>query len=225
MTTIVTKIAFSVLGAAGISLLSLTPASAVILVEPIVTTLNEEIIQTRTPRRLGPELQPGQIVEFGVPDVANNYLNATGRDIGSLVFNLETLFYSNPDSTPPFDNEPVEWGDVDGDGKIGFSNFPGLDDIFTDVTVTDSVITFSGKVIPNGTVFFNQFRSQPNLAPGGGVIPAAPPPPADQDGPIRVGSFYTAVPEPTSALGLLVFGSLGVALKLKRQLKAAKNHR
>jgi hypothetical protein len=41
MTTIATKIAFSVLGAAGISLLSLAPASAVIFVEPIVTTQNQ----------------------------------------------------------------------------------------------------------------------------------------------------------------------------------------
>lgn len=222
MTTIAVKIAFSVLGAAGISLLSLTPASATILVEPIVTTQNEDLLKTQTPRTLVPEFQPGLVVEYGVPDAANNLLNATGRDIGSLVIELETLSYSNPDSTPAFNNEPVQWGDVNGDGKIGFSNVPALKDIFTDVTVTDNVITFSGGVIPNGTVFFDQVSTQPDLTPGGGIIPA-PPTAADQNGPIRVSSFYTAVseptavPEPSSALGLLVFGTLGVVtLKRKR---------
>lgn len=226
MTTVAT-IAFSVLGAAGISFLSLTPASAVILVEPIVTTQNEDILKTETPTTLGPEYPPGFAVEYGVPDAANNLLNATGRDIGSLVIELETLSYSNPDSTPAFDNEPVQWGDVNGDGKIGFSNVPGLVDIFTDVTVADNVITFSGGVIPDGTVFFDQFLTQPDLSPGGGIIP-----PGDQNGPIRVSSFYTAVseptavPEPTSTLGLLVFGSLGVVstLKRKRQQKITANY-
>ncbi|MEI2578090.1 PEP-CTERM sorting domain-containing protein [Scytonema sp. PRP1] len=222
-----TKIAFSVLGAAGISLLSLTPASATILVEPVVTTVNEDLKETRT---LEPEFQPGLVVEYGIPNITNNLLNATGQNIGSFVYKLETLFYSNPDSTPPFNNESVQWGDIDGDGKIGFSNVPGLVDIFKDVTVTDSVITFSGGVIPNGTVFFTQFKTQPDLTPGGGIIPPVPPPPADQDGPIRVSSFYTtvtkptAVPEPTSALGIfLAAGALGAAVrKRKHQEKVGK---
>jgi hypothetical protein len=219
MTTIATKIALSTLGAAGISFLSLTPARAVILVEPIVTTVNEDILQTRNPRNLGPDLQPGQVIRYGVPDRANNLLNATGRDIASLVFELETLSYSNPDSTPPFANESVQWGDADGDGKIGFSNIPGLEDIFANATVKNNIITYSGGVIPKETVFFNRFYTQPNLSPGGGIIPAAPPPPADQDGPIRVSSYYNAVPEPTDILGTLAFGILGVAFKLKRKLK------
>ncbi|KYC34848.1 hypothetical protein WA1_49910 [Scytonema hofmannii PCC 7110] len=221
MTKIATKVAFSVLGAAGISLLSLTPASATILVEPIVTTPNEDLIETRT---LGPEFQPGVIVEFGIPNISNNLLNATGQNFGSFIYKLETLFYSNPDSTPPFDNESVQWGDVDGDGKIGFSNVPGLVDIFTDITVTDSVITFSGGIIPNETVFFTQFKTQPDLTPGSGIIPPAPPPPADQDGPIRVSSFTTvskptAVPEPSFTLGLLVFSILGVTSVVQRKLR------
>ncbi|MBW4686701.1 MAG: hypothetical protein KME40_16735 [Komarekiella atlantica HA4396-MV6] len=219
MTTIATKIALSVIGATGISFLSLTPARAVILVEPIVTTVNEDILKMRDPRSLGPDIHPGEIIRYGVPDRANNLLNATGRDIASLVFELETLSYSNPDSTPAFDNEPVEWGDVNGDGKIGFSNTSGLEDIFANVTIKDNVITYSGGVIPNNTVFYNLFSSQPNLSPGGGIIPAAPPLPADQDGPIRVNSYYNAVPEPTDILGTLAFGVLVVAFKLKRKLK------
>ena len=142
----------------------------------------------------------------------------------SFVFELETQSYTNPDSTPPFDNEPVKWGDVNGDGKIGFSNTLGLEDVFANITVTDNIITYSGGELPNGTVFYNLFSTEPNLTPGGGIIASAAPPPADQDGPIRVKSYYTAaapaaVPEPNSALGLIVFGSLGLALTLKRQLK------
>ena len=216
-----TKIAFYVLGVAGISILSLTPpVSAAILVEPIVTTPNRDLTETRL---LVPEIQPGQTIEFGVPNVSTNLLNATQQNIGSFVFDLETLFYSNPNSTPAFDNELVQWGDIDGDGKIGFSNDPALRDIFTNVTVTDNVITFSGGEIPDGTVFFNRFTTQPDLTPGAGIMPPAPLPPADQDGPIRVSSFYTAtspstpVPEPSSMLGLLAFGALGGASWLKRK--------
>lgn len=228
MKIIATRITFSILGTAGISLFSLTPASADILVEPIVTTANESILETRNPRTLGSEIEPRQVIEYGVPDVANNFLNNTGQDIESLVFELETLSYSNPDSTPAFETEPVQWGDVNGDGKIGFSNAPGLEDIFTNVTVTDNVITYSGGAIPEGTVFFNEFSSQPDLSPGGGIIPAAPPPPADQDGPIQVSTYYTAVDkpeavtEPASTLGLLVLASFGIALKINSRLKQTK---
>ncbi|MCC5601356.1 hypothetical protein [Nostoc favosum] len=218
MTTIATKIALSVLGAAGISFLSLTPARAFILVETSVTTQNEEVLETKKPRSLGPEYQPGQVIEFGVSDVANNFLNDTGYDIESLVFDLKTLSYSNPDSTPVFNNELVQWGDVNGDGKIGYSNNPDLKNIFRDVTIKDNIITFSDGVIPNGTLFYNPFATNPNLSPGAGIIPPVPAEQVDKDGPIRVGSYYTAVPESTNVLGVLVLGALGVALKVKRSL-------
>ncbi|MCC5644951.1 hypothetical protein LC607_18805 [Nostoc sp. CHAB 5824] len=217
MTTIPTKIALSVLGAAGISFLSLTPARAFILVEPIVTTQNQDILDTKKPRILT-DFQPGQVIEYGVPDVANNFLNNTGYDIESLVFDLKTLSYTNPDSSPVFDNEQVQWGDVNGDGKIGYSNNPDLKNIFTDVTIKDNIITFSGGVIPNGTLFYNPFATNPNVAPGAGIVPPVPAEQEDKDGPVRVASYYTAVPESTNVLGVLVFGALGVALKLKRSL-------
>ncbi|MFN6484575.1 MULTISPECIES: hypothetical protein [unclassified Nostoc] len=217
MTRIASKIALSVLGAAGISFLSWTPARAVIFVEPIVTTVNQDILNTKNPRILK-DYQPGQVIEYGVPDVANNFLNSTGYDINSLVFDLKTLSYNNPDSTPPIENETVEWGDVNGDGKIGNSINPDLKDIFTDITIKGSTITFSGGVIRNGSIFYNPFATLPNLAPGGGIIPPIPAEQEDKDGPIRVAAYYTAVPESTNVLGVLVFGTLGVALKLKRSL-------
>ncbi|WP_414515836.1 hypothetical protein [Nostoc sp. PCC 9305] len=217
MTRIATKIALSVLGTAGISFLSSIPARAVIFVEPIVTTKNQAILDIKKPRTLTGFL-PGEVIEYGVPDVANNFVNATGYDINSLVFDLKTLSYSNPNSTPPFDNETVEWGDVNGDGKIGNSANPDLKDIFTDITIAGSTVTFSGGVIPNGSLFYNPFASLPNLAPGAGIIPPIPADQEDKDGPIRVAAYYTAVPESTNVLGVLVFGALGVALKLKRSL-------
>ncbi|MEH1897248.1 MAG: hypothetical protein V7K94_18470 [Nostoc sp.] len=215
--TIVTKIALSLLGAAGISFLSLTPARAVILVEPIVTTQNQDILKLKNPRILT-DYQPGQVIEYGVPDVANNFQNDTGYDIQSLVFDLKTLSYSNPESTPAYNNEPVEWGDVNGDGKIGSSTNPDLNNIFKDITISGSTITFSGGVIPNGSLFYNPFATLPNLAPGAGIIPPIPAEQTDKDGPIRVAAYYTAVPESTNVLGVLVLGALGVALKLKRSL-------
>jgi hypothetical protein len=198
---------------------SLTPlvANAVIFVEPIVTTQNQDVLKTRNPRTLPPELLPGQKVEYGVPDRANNLLNATGRNMGSFVFDLKTLYYTNPNSTPAFNNEPVEWGDVNGDGKIGFSNIPGLKDIFKKVDIKGSVLTYSGGSIPNGTVYFNRFFTNPDLTPGGGIIVSAPPPPADQDGPIRMSAYYTVIPEPSSGLGVLIFGALGTIWKLKKR--------
>jgi hypothetical protein len=217
MTTLATKITLSVLGAAGISFLSWTPAKAVIFVEPIVTTVNQDILDTKSPRILT-DYQPGEVIEYGVPDVANNFLNATGYDINSLVFDLKTLSYNNSTSTPPFDNELVEWGDVNGDGKIGNSINPDLKDIFTDITISGSIITFSGGVIANGSIFYNPFATLPDLTPGGGIIPAIPADQPDKDGPIRVSGYYTAIPESTNVLGVLVFGTLGVALKLKRSL-------
>ncbi|MBD2562481.1 MULTISPECIES: hypothetical protein [Nostoc] len=218
MNRIATKIALSVLGAAGISFLSWTPARAVIFVEPIVTTVNEDIFQTREPRTLGPDILPGQIIEYGVPDRANNLINGTGNDIGSFVFDLQTLFYTNPDADPSFANEPVQWGDVDGDGRIGFSSTPGLEDIFTNVTIEGNILTYSGGVIRDGDIFYNLFSTQPNLTPGGGIIPAIPAEQENKDGPIRVGASYTAIPESTNVLGVLIFGALGVAFKLKRSL-------
>ena len=218
MTTIATKIALSVLGAVGISFLSLTPAKAFILVESIVTEANQDILKMKNPRTLGPGFQPGQVIEYGVPDVANNFVNGTGYDIESFVFDLKTLAYSNPDSSPVFDNEPVQWGDVNGDGKIGYSNNPDLKDIFSDITIKDNIITFSGGVIPNGSMFYNLFTTNPNVTPGGGIIPPVSPEEEDKDGPIRVAAHYTTIPESTNVLGVLVFGALGVALKLKRSL-------
>ncbi|MEH2139235.1 hypothetical protein [Nostoc sp.] len=206
--TIVTKIALSLLGAAGISFLSLTPAKAVILVEPIVTTQNKDILKLKNPRILT-DYQPGQVIEYGVPDVANNFQNNTGYDIESLVFDLKTLSYNN---------EPVEWGDVNKDGKVGYSNNPDLKDIFTDISISGSTITFSGGVIPKGSLFYNPFATLPNLAPGGGIVPPIPAEQTDKDGPIRVAAFYTAIPESTNVLGVLVLGALGVALKFKRSL-------
>jgi hypothetical protein len=212
------KRALFLLGATGISFFFSLPANAVILVEPIITTPNRDILNTRSPTRLGPEYPPGFAAEYGVPDAPNNLLNETGRDISGLTISLEQLSYSNPDSTPPLENEAVQWGDADADGRIGFSNDPNLRDIFAEVTVNNNVISFSDGIIPDGTIFFDRIVTNPDLTPGNGIIPALPPDASDRNGPIRVSSFYTAaettptdptpttVPEPTTNVALTFFG-------------------
>lgn len=229
------KRAFFLLGATGISFFSALPANAVILVEPIITTPNRDILNTRTPTRLGPEYPPGLAAEYGVPDAPNNLLNETGRDISGLTISLEQLSYSNPDATPPLENEAVQWGDADGNGRIGFSSDRDLKDIFSEVTISDRSISFSDGVIPDGTIFFDRVFTNPDLTPGNGIIPALPPDESDRNGPIRVSSFYSAdttpndttpttVPEPTSNLALGLFGICIVIAKSKRflTLKSAK---
>ncbi len=207
----------SLLGMTGIDILSIKPANAVIFVEPFVTTANQDILQTgRNPRRLT-DLEPGEVIRYGVPDVTNNLLNATGQNMDGFVFDLETLLYSNANSTPAFDNEPVEWGDANGDGKVGYTTNPGLQDIFKDVSVTGKTITFSDGEIPDGTIFYNLFESTPDLRPGRGIIPPAPPAPADQDGPIRVSSYYVAIPEVTSTLALIAVGIVGGIFNFRRK--------
>lgn len=207
----------SLLGMTGIiNVWSIKPANAVIFVEPIVTTANQDILSSRNPRSLT-DIDPGEVIRYGVPDFANNLVNATGQNMEGFVFDLETLSYSNPNSTPAFNNEPVEWGDANGDGKVGYTTNPGLQDIFKDVSVMGKTITFSGGEIPDGTIFYNLFASTPNLRPGGGIIPPAPPAPGDQDGPIRVSSYYVAIPESASALALVTVGIVGAAFNLKRK--------
>jgi hypothetical protein len=227
------KRAFFLLGASGISFLASLPANAVILVEPIITTPNRDILNTRTPTRLGPEYPPGFAAEYGVPDAPNNLLNETGRDISGLTISLEQLSYSNLNSTPPLENEAVQWGDADGDGRIGFSTDGDLKDIFSEVTVSDRSISFSDGVIPDGTVFFDRIITNPDLTPGNGIIPPLPPDERDRNGPIRVSSFYSAdttptdptpvtVPEPTSNLALGLF-SIYIVVATSRKFLTIKS--
>ncbi|AFY48965.1 hypothetical protein Nos7524_3162 [Nostoc sp. PCC 7524] len=186
-------------GAVGGCFLALAPATAAILVEPIVTTPN---LSFPTGVEIPFGLPPGQLTFWNAPDTTGeqNFLNSTGLDIDQ--FSLVLL--------PDFDSlaDDVIWGDVNSDGQIGFSN------IFTNVNIAQGFtfqglraprIDLAGGVIPAGDRFVVQFITQPDLRPS---VPG-------DNGPLVVGGVYfgsvpvASVPEPSTFFGSLVAMGLG----------------
>lgn len=195
----ITNLGTLISGAVGGFFLSLAPATAAILVEPIVTTPNPSF-PSGVDIPFG--LPPGQLTFWNAPDTTGeqNFLNSTGLDINQ--FSLIVL--------PDLDTLPddVVWGDVNGDGQIGFSN------IFTTINVNPGFIlqglrapriNLAGGVIPAGDRFVVQFISQPDLRPS---IPG-------DNGPLVVGGVYfgsipvATVPEPSFVLGSAFTVALG----------------
>ena len=195
------------------SLLFLAPATAVILVEPVLTNSDPDFpdfpIGANPPRR---------VLIWNAPDLTGqqNFLNAgTGLDITTMeLFLLPEL--------DELDDEVI-WGDVNGDGQIGVS------DIFDNIEVDNSFIlespdgllqfqaprvTFTGGVIPLGTSFVAQTLTEPDLTV---------PPEVGDAGPLVVGGRYdglaVAVPEPSGILGLVSVLGLGVLFNKKSSQK------
>lgn len=184
--------------------LSLPPATATILVEPIVTTPSPEF-----PDGIGIpfNLQPLQVVPWSAPDTTGeqNFINNTGFTINR--FSLILL----PELDLLLDDDVI-WGDVNGDGQIGFSN------IFPTINITPDFVFqgFSaprldliGGTIPNGERFTFQFITQPDLRPTE---------PGD-NGPLVIGGAYDGfvpVPEPSTLLGFAAVIGLGGILKQRK---------
>ena len=197
------------------SLLSLAPATASILVEPILTTPNPD------PNLLSidfGDVNPDTAVAWNAPDFTGqqNFLNGTGTGHDITIIELFLL----PD-LDELDDEVI-WGDVDGDGQIGGS------DIFDNIEVDNSFIlesrgrlfrapqvTFTGGVIPLGTSFALQILTEPDL-----TVPAE----EGDNGPLRVGGRYDGVkvPEPSTILGLVSVLGLGVLFNKKSSKKTGK---
>ncbi|MBD2198638.1 MULTISPECIES: PEP-CTERM sorting domain-containing protein [Calothrix] len=187
-------------------LLSLSPASAVTLVEPIVTT---PITNFPDGIKVTDALKPSELRFWNAPDTTGeqNFVNDTGFTINQFSF----LVF------PDFDTlaDDVIWGDVDGDGKVGFSN------IFSNITISPDFLVenfraprlnMTGGSIFNGNSFAVQFITKPDLRPAQ---------PGD-NGPLVIGGAYDIakqVPEPSTILSTaLVFG-LGSCL---RKYKSAR---
>ncbi|MBW4676060.1 MAG: PEP-CTERM sorting domain-containing protein [Desmonostoc geniculatum HA4340-LM1] len=185
----------------GSFLLSFTSANAVILVEPIVTTRNENFPDGEG---FGDYLRPvNDILLRNAPDAGNlqNLLNDTGYTINKLSLLL----------LPEFDflEEEVVWGDVNGDGEIGLSN------IFSNITIAFDFILadipfprldLTDGTIPDGNRFTLQFISSPDLTP---LDPL-------EYGPLVTGVFYDgfkSVPEPSNILGFTLIIALGLWLR------------
>lgn len=168
----------------GSLLLSFIPATAAILVEPIITTFNENFSDGT---ELPPNLQP---ILWNAPDTTGlNLLNNTGYTINK--FSLLLL--------PELDflEDDLVWGDVNGDGQVGLSN------IFTNITTTPDFVfedllaprlEFTDGTIPDGTRFTIQIITSPDLRPAN----------PEENGPLAIGGFYDGfrtVPEPSTILG------------------------
>ena len=201
-----------VAGAAVSSLLSLAPATAAIIVEPVLTTPDPNLPFSDFP--LGSANPPREVLVWPAPDSSGqqNFFNAgTGLDI--TIIELFLL--------PELDrlDDEVIWGDVNGDGRIGVS------DIFENIEVDNSFIlddpaglfqaprvTFTGGVIPLGTHFVAQTLTDPDLTV---------PPEVGDAGPLLVGGRYDGVPvpEPSTILGLVSALGFGVLFNKKSSQK------
>lgn len=196
-------------GLLGSILVALTPANALILVEPIVTEPDPNL-----PDGVGIPFnsQPNQLIPFSIPDSSGlqNFINDTDFALTRIGLFLFPAF-------DQVDDEDVIWGDVDGDGQIGFST------IFDNITVVNSAtlpgfpgntpfMQLSEGVIDKQERFVFQFITNPDLTPAE---------PGD-NGPLVVGSVYDGVrvPEPSCLLGLGLMFSLGLNRRKKKEIDA-----
>lgn len=200
-----------VASAAVSSLLSLAPATAAILVEPVLTTPDPNLPSFDFSIGVNP---PREVLVWNAPDISGqqNFLNErTGLNITTI----ELFLFPDLDEL----DDEVIWGDVNGDGQIGVS------DIFDNIEVNNNFIldesgdlfraprvTFTGGVIPLGTRFVSQTPTEPDLT--------APPEVGDA-GPLLVGGRYDGVPvpEPSAILGLVSALGFGVLFNKKSSQK------
>ncbi|BDA76568.1 hypothetical protein CAL7716_107340 (plasmid) [Calothrix sp. PCC 7716] len=202
-----TDIGLLISSALGSLFLSFTPATAAILVEPIVTTPRENFSDVRG---LPPTLQPFEpILWFFPPNDTGlpNLSNETGYTINK--FSL-LLFPELPEFEDGF-----VWGDVNGDGKIGLSNIFTNINIAPDFTVpfldTNALrLELTNGTIQDGKSFALRFITSRDLTP------------IDTQGNdlLLIGSFYEGfrtVPEPSNVFAFVLTMALGCWLR-KRKL-------
>lgn len=197
-----TDIGLFISSALGSFLLSLAPATAAILVEPIITTADENLPD-------GPGFAPLLPLEksiFNAPDrnTQRNFLNDTGYTINN--FSIQLL----PDLSV-IGGEDVVWGDVNGDGKIGLSN------IFANITTTPDAnfeafpapkLELKDGIIASNQRFTFQFLTSPDLTPTD----------ADENGPLVLVFDYNGVkiPEPSNIFACVLIMALFGWVKKKK---------
>ena len=206
-----------IFGTAFSTLFSLAPATAVILVEPVLTTPDPNLPSFDFAIGVNP---PRTVLVWNAPDITGqqNFLN---EDTGLDITIIELFLFPDFDSL----DEEVIWGDVNGDGQIGES------DIFSNIEVDNNFIledpagvfraprvTFTGGVIPEGTRFVSQTPTLPDLTvlPGEGDV-----------GPLLVGGRYdgVSVPEPSTIFSLVSTLGLGILFNKKSSDKTGKKEK
>lgn len=190
----------------GSFLLSFTPVTAAILVEPILTTPRVNFpFEMKLP--LG--LEPFDTILASFPANATdtpNLLNETGYTINK--FSLLLLPISSE-----FRNDLV-WGDVDGDGKIGLSNIFTDSNIAPDFTVPVLNVNalrleLTNGIIQDGQSFALSFITSQNLTPIN----------TQGNDSLLIGGFYEGfrtVPEPSNVFGFVLTIVLGFWLRNKK---------
>jgi hypothetical protein len=202
-----TDIGLLISSALGSLLLSFTPATAAILVEPIFTSKRENFPDVKAfPLGLKPF---DTILAFFPPNDAGlpNLLNETGYTINK--FSL-LLF----PELPEFEDSFV-WGDVNGDGQIGLSNIFTNINIAPDFTVpvldTNALrLELTNGTIQDGKSFALRFITSRDLTP---IDPQG-------NNSLLIGSFYEGfrtVPEPSNVFAFVLTMVLGCCLR-KRKL-------
>lgn len=194
------------------SLLSLAPAAAAILVEPVLTTPDPNLPSFD----FGIGVNPARtVLVWNAPDISGqqNFLN---EDTGLDITTIELFLF------PDFDeiDDEVIWADVNGDGQIGISNLFANIEVDNNFILEDSGefyraprVTFTGGVIPLGTRFVAQTLTEPDLTAPLDVGDA---------GPLLVGGRYdgVSVPEPSTILALVSILGFGVLFNKKSFQKA-----
>ncbi|MBW4687450.1 MAG: PEP-CTERM sorting domain-containing protein [Komarekiella atlantica HA4396-MV6] len=200
-----------VASAAVSSLLSLAPAAAVILVEPVLTTPNPNLPSRDFGIGVNP---PRTVVVWNAPDISGqqNFLN---EDTGLDITKIDLFLFPDLDAI----DDEVIWADVNGDGQIGVSNLFANIEVDNNFILEDSGelfraprVTFTGGVIPLGTRFVAQTLTEPDLT--------APLEMGDV-GPLLVGGRYDSVtvPEPSSILSLVSVLGFGILFKKQSSQK------
>lgn len=200
-----TDIGLFISSALGSLLLSFTPATAAILVEPIVTTPRENTFDVTG---LPSVLQPSEpLLWFFPPNDSGipNLTNETGYTINRLSLLLLPEFSEYEDD--------LVWGDVNGDGQIGLSNIFTNINIAPDSTVLDTNaprLELTNGTIQDGKTFAFTFLTSRDLTP---IDPQG-------NNLLLVGTFYEGfrtVPEPSNVFAFVLTMAVGCWLR-KRKL-------
>lgn len=201
-----TDIGLLISSALGSLLLSFTPATAAIFVEPILTTPRENFPdETGFPSSLKPF---DAILAAFPPNETDlpNLSNKTGYTINKLsLLLLPTAFDFGVDAV---------WGDVNGDGKIGLSNIFTNSNIAPDFTVPVLDVNalrleLTNGIIQDGESFALSFITNRDLTP------------IDTQGnnSLLIGTFYEGfrtVPEPSTLFGFVLTTALGCWLRNRK---------
>ncbi len=201
-----TDIGLLISSALGSLLISFTPVTAAILVEPILTTPKKNFPDVRG---LPLGLLPFDTILAAFPPNDTSLPNLS-NETGYTINKLSLLLFPE---LPGFEDGFV-WGDVNGDGKIGLSNIFTNINIATDFTVpvidvNTLRLELTNGIIQDGQSFALSFITSRDLIPID----------AQGDDSLVIGSFYEGfrtIPEPSTLFGFVLTMAIGCWLRNRK---------